>query len=127
MDATQFRTDFPEFASTSTYPDSTVNLWLGVAQTTLPTDRWGTLIDLGTELFIAHHLVIGARNVKASANGGAPGATSGALASKSVDKVTMSYDTANGTIEGGDFWNSTSYGIQFLRYARMMGAGGVQL
>lgn len=127
MDATQFRTDFPEFADTTAYPDATVNLWLGVAQTTLPADRWGALLDLGTELFIAHHLAIGAGNKKAAAAGGIPGAAGGVIASKSVDKVSVSYDTTAGTIEGGDFWNRTTYGIEFLRYARMMGAGGIQL
>ena len=127
MDAAQFRTDFPEFTSTTVYPDSTVNLWLGVAQVTLPSDRWGALLDLGTELFIAHHLSIGAANAKAAAANGIPGSTGGVISAKSVDKVSVNYDTAAGTIEGGDFWNRTTYGIEFLRYARMMGSGGIQL
>lgn len=127
MDVTQFRTDFPEFASTDVYPDPTVNLWLGVAQATLPADRWGALLDLGTELFIAHHLAIGAANAKAAAAGGIPGSTGGVVSAKSVDKVSVNYDTTAGTIEGGDFWNRTTYGIEFLRYARMMGTGGMQL
>jgi hypothetical protein len=126
MDAAQFRTDFPEFADTSKYADAQVDMWLTVAGLSLPTDRWGALLDLGTELFIAHHLVIGARDAKASSNG-IPGQTGGAMASKSVDKVSISYDTTASTIEGGDFWNSSTYGIRFLRLARMMGAGGVQL
>lgn len=127
MDATQFRTDFPEFSDTNAYPDATVNLWLGVAQVTLPADRWGALLDLGTELFIAHHLAVGAGNKKAAAAGGIPGSAGGVVSSKSVDKVSVSYDTGAGTLEGGDFWNRTTYGIEFLRYARMMGAGGIQL
>ncbi|QEE24583.1 DUF4054 domain-containing protein [Rhodanobacter glycinis] len=127
MDAAQFRTDFPEFADAAIYPDATVNLWLGVAQVTLSADRWGALLDLGTELFIAHHLAVGAGNTKAAAAGGIPGSAGGVVSSKSVDKVSVSYDTAAGTLEGGDFWNRTTYGIEFLRYARMMGAGGIQL
>lgn len=127
MDAAQFRTDFPEFASETTYPNATIALWLNVASLSLPADRWGTLLDIGTELFVAHHLVVGARDAKAAAGGGIPGQTGGALASKSVDKVSVSYDTGASTIEGGDFWNSSTYGIQFLRMARMAGAGGIQL
>lgn len=127
MDAAQFRTDFPEFADAAIYPDATVNLWLGVAGISLPADRWGALLDLGTELFIAHHLAVGAGNTKAAAAGGIPGSAGGVISSKSVDKVSVSYDTGAGTLEGGDFWNRTTYGIEFLRYARMMGAGGIQL
>lgn len=127
MDAAQFRTDFPEFSDTSKYTDSAINMWLTVAGLSLPSDRWGSLLDLGTELFIAHHLVIGARDQAASTNGGVPGAVQGPVASKSVDKVSVSYDTGATTIEKGDFWNSTTYGIRFLRMAHMAGAGGIQL
>ena len=127
MDAAQFRTDFPEFADTAKYTDAAIGIWLTVAGLSLPADRWGALLDIGTELFVAHHLVIGVGNQKASANGGVPGQTGGAVASESVDKVSISYDTGASTIEGGDFWNSSTYGIQFLRMARMAGAGGIQL
>ncbi|UGB46994.1 DUF4054 domain-containing protein [Frateuria edaphi] len=127
MDAAQFRTDFPEFTSESTYPNATIALWLNVASLSLPADRWGTLLDIGTELFVAHHLATGARDQATAANGGVPGSVQGPVASKSVDKVSVSYDTGAMAIEGGDFWNGSRYGIEFLRMARMAGAGGIQL
>lgn len=123
----QLRTDFPEFADGSVYPDPTVNFWLGVAAITLPADRWDTLLGIGTELFTAHHLVVSAGAAEDNAIGSTPGEVTGPTASKSVDKVSVSYDTGALALENGGFWNLSVYGIQFLQFARMVGAGGIQL
>lgn len=125
--AASFRADFPEFASTTTYPDAMVSVWLAAAGNLLDAARWGALLDLGTELFIAHNLVLGARDQKAATNGGTGGAASGVMSSKSVDKVSVSYDTGAGTIEGAGAWNLTTYGVRYLQLARLVGAGGLQI
>lgn len=122
VDAAKFRTDFREFADTTKYPDSLITFWLGVALTCLPSDRWDTLLDHGTELFTAHHVVISARETS-----GTPGSVTGPHSAEAVDKVSFSMDTQAVSITDGDFWNMTSYGIQFLRLARMIGAGGIQV
>lgn len=127
MDSPTFRSTFPEFASTSVYPDAQVNFWLGLGITMLKPDAWGPSIDQGLALFIAHHLVVGQRDQAAVAAGGVPGDAKGIVTSKSVDKVSVSYDAASIQYEGAGFWNMSSYGIRFYRLARMMGAGGVQL
>lgn len=124
--ATQLRTDFPEFTDTTKYPDATVNFWLGVAVLTLPADRWDTLLDFGTELYTAHHLVVSAQAVE-DAETGTPGEATGPTTSKSVDKVSVGYDTASLALENGAFYNLSTYGIQFLQLARMIGSGGIQL
>lgn len=125
--AASFRTDFPEFASTTTFPDGQVNFWIGLAGKMMATERWGELLDAGTELFIAHNLAIQAKDVKSAASGGAGGTSGGVVASKSVDKVSIAYDTSASTIEGGADLNLTTYGTRYLRLARMVGAGGLQL
>lgn len=127
VDADQFRTDFPEFADTTQYPDAVVNLWLSVGVLSLPVDRWDTLYNIGLELFTAHHLTIASKNTGAASAGGVPGSVQGPIASKSVDKVSVSYDAGAVSLTDGGFWNMTSYGIQFLQMARMIGAGGIQL
>lgn len=127
MDATQFRTDFPEFADTAKYPDSRVNFHIGIATTRLNVCRWADMLDYGIELYVAHHLVLSARNQAAAALGGLPGVGNGVIASKAVDKASVGFDTHAGTIEDGADWNLTTYGIEFLQLSRMAGAAGVQV
>lgn len=127
MNPADFRAAFPEFADVSDYPDAQVQFWLDLAGIMLNPDRWQDLIDQGTCLFVAHHLSTGQRDQLTAAAGGTPGATSGPVTSKSVDKVSISQDTGAITFENGGFWNSTMYGIRLLTLARYVGAGGVQL
>ncbi|MDW3684900.1 DUF4054 domain-containing protein [Cupriavidus sp. CV2] len=127
MDAAQFRQDFPEFSDTTRYTDAVVDFWLIVAVSLVNECRWGVLTDQGIELVTAHHLVLAARDEAAENVGGIPGQMTGPLASKSVDKVSSSYDTGAATIEDGGFWNLTSYGVRYLTLAKLMGMGGVQL
>lgn len=123
----QLRSDFPEFADTTKYPDSLIQTWLTVAASLVNADRWVELTDIGIELITAHHLVLSARDQAAAAVGGVPGIMTGPTASKSVDKVSTSYDTAAASLDGAGFWSLSSYGIRYLSLARMMGAGGLQI
>lgn len=127
MDVATFRANFAEFNSTTAYPDSLINFWLGVGGRQLNTCQWGNMLDDGLQLFTAHHVTIAARDKKTAAFGGAPGGNSGPLASKAVDKVSASYDTTAAIEEGAGHWNLTTYGTQFIRLAKMLGAGGIQL
>ena len=127
VSVSSFRSDFPEFASVVTYPDAQVAFWLGLAGKLHSVDRWGDLLDYGVELFMAHNLSIAARDAKAAATGGVGGGATGLLSSKSVDKVSASYDTGAVTIDGAGNWNLTTYGTRYIQLASMIGAGGVQL
>lgn len=127
MTPSQFRQDFPEFASTTDYQDAQVSFWIGQAARLLPADRWEDSLDLGTELFTAHHLAIGRRDQIAAQAGGIPGMVSGPQSSKTVDKVSVSNDASLVSLADAGYWNATSYGIRFLQMARYVGAGGVQL
>lgn len=127
MTATQFRSDFPEFSDPEAYPDSLINFWLGVAASLVNASRWMELTNLGLELVTAHHLVLSARDGLAAATGGVPGEMKGPTSAKSVDKVSVSYDTNAAALTDAGAWNLTSYGVRFLGLARMMGAGGMQV
>jgi hypothetical protein len=122
-----FRQVFPEFLDPMSYSDATINFWAGVAAKRLPADRWQDLLDDGTMLFIAHHLAIGKPNEMIAEMGGVPGQVKGVLTSKTVDKVSMSYDTKAATYEDAGFWNGTQYGVSFFQLAMMVGAGGLQI
>jgi len=127
VDAATFRSQLTEFADTAVYPDAAITLHLTVAGKFLDPVTWDTLLDAVTVLFVAHMLVLGARNKAAAATGGIPGAVQGPTTAKSVDKVSVSYDAGSISLTDMGFWGLTSYGIQFLQYVRLMGAGGVQM
>lgn len=116
---------FAEFANTSAYPQTTVEFWLGQAPFQLNANRLRNSYDLAVMLFVAHNLVMGARNARADAGGGTPGQVSGPQSSKAVDKVSASYDTGAVTYPGAGEWNATSYGQRLYRLLRAAGAGPV--
>ena len=47
---------YPEFTSTTTYPDAMINQWLTVAALQMNAGRWGDLLDYGASLYVAHRL-----------------------------------------------------------------------
>ena len=125
---TSFRQQFPEFKDPLLYSDAVINGYVTLAGAFLNAERWGTdVIDFGTSLFVAHYLVLSARDAMSTNAGGVPGAVTGVISSTAVDRFSAGYDTGAVTMENGAFWNMTRYGIDFLRIARMMGAGGMQL
>jgi hypothetical protein len=121
-----FRDSFPAFQDDSVYPEAAVAMWLGVAKGAIDPLRWDTMTDLGVSLYMAHNLAVDALSNKAAANGGVAGQITGPTTSKSVDKVSVSYDVSSALVEGAGDWNLTVYGLRFIRYARMFGSGGLQ-
>lgn len=119
----QFRIDYPEFTDTVTYPNSGVTYWLTLAYQLLNPDRWGAQIDTAAELFVAHNLALEARAQAEATNGVIPGTTTGPISSKSVDKVSVSFDVGSGIQPDAGHWNLTVYGTRFIRLVRMFGAG----
>lgn len=122
-----FRASFPEFSEQTVYPDATVEFWLGLAGRLLRPAAWLDLLDDGTMLFVAHNLVLAGSAARAATSGSAPGIASGAVSSKTVDKVSVSYDTAGAMIEGGGQFNLTTYGQRYLQLERVVGMGGTQI
>lgn len=127
MDKAQFRLDFPEFADNVKYTDSQLDFWATVAELQVNKQRWCNLWATGVKLYVAHEVVLAAQNVKASAVGGSPGQQGGIANTKTVGSVTVGYDSTTSTEKDAGYWNLTTYGKQFIRLARMFGAGAIQL
>jgi len=123
----QFRADFPEFSDATVYPDSAFTFWYAIACKLIDVALWAGLFNIGAELYVAHNLVIEARAAAAAAAGAIPGETVGSLNSKSVDKVSMGYDTSSSVEKDAGHWNLTVYGTRYIRLARMVGVGAVQV
>lgn len=124
-----FRTSYPAFAGTASFPDAAVDLYIGLAYRLLSADRWGDLLDYGAGLFVEHFLTLDRISAAGAAGGlgGIAGTAVGVLTGGTVDKVTYSKDVASVMEEGAGHWGMTVYGGVFLRLARMMGAGPVQV
>jgi hypothetical protein len=127
MDIALFRTDFPEFADSVRFPDSTITFWSGLGEQLISEDRFGDMRTQAVELFTAHNIVLAAGNVAASAAGGLPGGSGGLVASKAVGSVNVSYDNASVMLPNAGHWNQTTYGRQYIQLVRLLGNGCYQL
>ncbi len=127
MDKTAFRTAFPEFVSTTVYPDAMIDFWAELAEMQVLATVWGAAVLKGQQLYVAHEITLAAQNVKAATVGGAPGQQGGIATNKTVGSVSVGYSADTTTEKGAGYWNLTNYGKQFIRLARIFGAGPVQL
>lgn len=127
MDIPTFRTEFPEFADSSVYPDAQITFWATVAEAQVLLNIWGALQTQGVKLYVAHEITLAQQNFKAASNGGVPGSSGGIANSKTVGSVSVSYDSNSTSEKDAGWWNLTTYGKQFYRLARIFGAGCHQL
>lgn len=122
-----FRQHYPEFQSKDRFPDGAITYYITLAGLLLSSARWSTLLDLGTELFIAHNIALERRAQDEAAKGAVPGQTTGPVNAKGVGPVSVGYDTANGIVQGAGHWNLTIYGTRFMELVSMFGAGPIQI
>jgi hypothetical protein len=127
VDKAIFRAAFPEFSSTTTYPDAQLDFWAAVAEAQVVLDIWDTMYTFGVQLYVAHEITLAAQSVAASSSGGSPGQFGGIATSKTVGSASASYDQNVTSEKDAGWWNLTRYGQQYIRLARMFGAGCVQL
>lgn len=127
IDIATFRQDYPEFASVTAYPDSGITYWLKIAGLLLNASRWQDMLDVGTELFVAHNLALERLAQKSAATGAVPGLSTGPVSSKTVGPVTQAYDTTAGIVPDAGHWNLTTFGTRFIQLVLMFGAGPIQV
>ncbi|ASN14916.1 DUF4054 domain-containing protein [Pantoea ananatis] len=124
----QFRVAFPQFADPARFPDIPITFRLNLADIMLSEKTTGKeMFPYLVGLFVAHYMTLWLADSKAELMGGAGGSTNGVQASKSVDKVSVSYDTGATLNPDAGFWNNTRYGAEFWQLIIMFGAGGRQL
>ena len=121
--ADSFRLAFPAFQSTVTYPPPMVDFWLSQALLFHNAERWKTALDLGVMLWTAHNLILEAQSGANVRFGKAASGGTGVVSSKSVDKVSVSYDNSVASEDGAGNWNLTTYGQRWYKLARMAGSG----
>lgn len=120
-----FRQQFPMFANASRYTDAQVTMYLLMASYMVNCRRWGRMTEMGINLITAHFLALAA--LDASNPRGVPGTVVGVVNSGTVDKVSYGRDVASVMEENSGHWGMTTFGLQYLRFARLFGAGPVQV
>lgn len=127
MDLTQFRLDFPEFSDTAKYTDGSLTFWATVAEKMVSECVWKTMFTQGVKLYVAHEITLASQNAQAGLSGGMPGTSGGVPNNKTVGSVTVGYDSQSTSEKDAGWWNLTNYGKQYIRLARIFGAGCIQL
>lgn len=117
FDLSTFRETFPAFADLSVYPDARVSFQGSLADQFYGEDVWGDLQANVAMLAVAHALAMQGKS------GGSAGGVKGVVSSKSVDKVSVSYDVQAATYADAPYFNGSPYGIELYRLIRMAGAG----
>lgn len=128
-----FRAQFIEFASGDRYPNPMIEYWISIAKKLMNEARWGrfddpeSLAQFGIMNFVAHNITLERRAMDAADFGGVPGEATGPVNNKSVDKVSLGYDTQAAIELDAGHWNLTIYGTRFIRLLRQVGMGGLQI
>lgn len=99
------------------------------AQTTAGTYQpvASSILDVGTELFAAHWIVLAKRAADTTKAGGTPGQSVGMVSSKGLGPASIGYNTEAVLEKDAGHWNLTLYGTQLMHFVNMMGAGPIQV
>jgi Protein of unknown function (DUF4054) len=85
------------------------------------------LLDFGCELYIAHNLALERQASDAAEVEAVPGTVGGAIVSRTVNGVTISYDASSGIEKDAGHWNLTTYGRRLIRLMNIVGAVPIQI
>ena len=96
MDSAAFRTEFPEFTSSTDFPAAAVANCGVIAEQLVDADRWGDMRTRAVHLVAAHFLTLGTFGAAAKAND-----------------------------EGDNDFNTTGYGRQYYTLGRLFCAGAM--
>lgn len=128
-----FRRDRPQFFDAEgnpLAPESIMYLFIGMANDTISTDKWGSQAEYCAGLFVAHRLSMYLKTYAPSSatprQAAASGALTGVVRSATLGDISVSYDTSaltSATSEWGDL-NATQYGQELASIARMIGMAG---
>jgi hypothetical protein len=90
-----------------------------------------TVADFALEMWTAHQIVLEKQALDAARVGGDPGTKIGIINSKSVNGVSVGFDTSAvaGTdgVKGAGYYNQTMYGMRFWRLAKARSGGPIQI
>lgn len=122
-----FRAAFPEFSSSTTYPDAQITFWSILAEMNTSSDVFGDAYPYAVMLYTAHEITLAANSAKTALVGGTPGQNGGIPTAKAVGDVSVSYDANTTAEKDAGWWNLTVYGKQYFRLVLIYANGAIQL
>ena len=108
-----FRAVFPSFKETAT---ASIAIYLKMAEERISCACFGKDTQYARQLWAAHMMTI--NGAAGSSESSAAGGFSGAVASKSVGSMSISYDTGGTAETDAGFYNLTPYGKQLFHLMR---------
>lgn len=109
-----------------------VEAWLNVALSSLSYSRWGSYWHMGMGFYMAHFLTLYVQSLGGNVDDPTMASIENALfkgiaTSKSVDDMSVSYDFSSvaNEADGWGTYKQTSYGLQFVQFAKLVGKGGM--
>ena len=127
-DATEFLTMYPQFGA---LPSTVVNAYVNMAKESILESRWFSKHRIALGLYVAHHLTMWAETSSITpltvSEIAAKGESKGAVMSKSMDGLSVSYgqSAGEGDLSGWGTWKNTLFGQQLVTLARSIGRGGM--
>lgn len=113
---TTFKIRFPEF---ETQDDSRVELFINDATTQISEAKFGTSYDIALAYLTAHYLSLSVKSSSGSSG------NVGAIASKSVEGVSVSYNQAQAKDQKESYYLSTTYGQRYLELRSQITVGNI--
>ena len=124
---------YPQFGAaeggTPPIPTAVLTVYVNLASACLAYERWQDCWEVGMGFFIAHYATL---YIQAMANVGdaakviaSAGVAKGIQASKSVNDVSVSYQSVVTGWESWGSWNLTLFGQQFVQMANIIGMGAI--
>ena len=117
MTPTEFKTLFPEYAAK---PDSTVQMYIDMADASFDVCRWGSFYVQGLGYWVAHQVALAD---EITASGGA--AMVDDYSQERVGDLSISRDSSLSLRKASNPFMRTAYGQQYLYYLRLVGIGAV--
>ena len=124
-----FRSAMPGFTE-EIISNEVLGTFVDMAHSIVKEARWHKLWPEGMRLFIAHFVTLYLSTPQAGATVDeliSAGKVQGAVTSKQVGSISVSLDVSQATndLTGWAAWKLTTYGIQFVTFARLIGKGGM--
>lgn len=106
-------------------PVSIIEKYVNLANQIVREDIWTDWCEIGRGLFTAHFCAL----YQKAASSPLIGAVTGAVTSKSVAGVSVSYDTASVTsdLKNWGAFKTTQYGTEFATLAKLVGKGALHI
>lgn len=108
-----FKSRFPEFDSVA---EDRIQLFLDDAEAVMDSATWSNLFDAGQAYLAAHYLALATKSAV-----GSTAASSGAVISRSVDGVSVSYGGASSTSHNAGYYSATAYGQRYFTMLKNLG------